>query len=512
MKKIFLSILLAGSLFTSCDMDLNEPGKITDNESIQTVDDCLAYRNGLYSSFRALTSGSYIYDTELEMDQFLGMFANGNRGLAMSNASINSSTSDIGDIFSGSYSTMKNVNFLIEHGNTIYNSLDPESDDAIDLARYLAEAHFFRAYFYYYLYDHFCPAYDPAKGDQEGLGLQLVTRYEPTGDTSKYPGRSSQNVTLKLINEDLTTAFNGLVEYEKYDDDNCVSNANYISSYAVAALQARVALVSSQYQTAVDKANYVIESGKFPLTTGEDYFDMWATDFGSELILVPFVNADESAYVGSILDGWAYTYLYPSRVDYAPTNTVIEYYTDEDIRKDSFLEWVDGMSFGDMGETSLYTFVKFPGNRALISGSNLYKNMPKPFRTSELYLIVAEASDALSKPVDANAALKAIREARIDGYTHTDLSGSALSNAIRAERSKELIGEGFRMSDLRRWGVGFSRDSSYPINPEVEDFFIESTKSVVFTANDYRYVWPIPYDEMQVNPQLKGQQNPGYEI
>ena len=163
MKKIFLSILLAGSLFTSCDMDLNEPGKITDNESIQTVDDCLAYRNGLYSSFRALTSGSYIYDTELEMDQFLGMFANGNRGLAMSNASINSSTSDIGDIFSGSYSTMKNVNFLIEHGNTIYNSLDPESDDAIDLARYLAEAHFFRAYFYYYLYDHFCPAYDPAK-------------------------------------------------------------------------------------------------------------------------------------------------------------------------------------------------------------------------------------------------------------------------------------------------------------------------------------------------------------
>lgn len=67
------------------------------------------------------------------------------------------------------------------------------------------------------------------------------------------------------------------------------------------------------------------------------------------------------------------------------------------------------MSFGDMGETSLYTFVKFPGNRALISGSNLYKNMPKPFRTSELYLIVAEASDALSKPVDANAALKAIR-------------------------------------------------------------------------------------------------------
>lgn len=492
-------------------MDLNEPGKITDNESVKTVDDVKAFRNGLYSSFRALTSGAYIYNTEIEMDQFLGMFDNGNRLLSISNADVNASTSDIADIYSGAYSVMKNVNFLLELAPVVGQDLDPESEDAIQLERYIGETHFFRAYIYYYLFDHYCESYDASKGDEIGRGLQLVTKYEPTGDISKYPGRSSQNETLKLIKDDLEIAFNSLVDFEKIDNSYCAPNAPYLSSYAIAALQARVALISGDDKTAIDKANYVIESGIYPLATGEDYFDMWMTDNGSELIMVPFVNVAESAYVGSIMNGYAYTYLYPSRVDYIPTNAVLEYYSSDDIRFDSFLAEESNMSFGDMGSTTLYTFVKFPGNETIISGSNEYKNKPKPFRTSELYLIVAEASNNKNDVTAANKAIKTLREARIEDYVHTDLSGDNLTNAIRAERSKELIGEGFRMSDLRRWGVGFSRDSSYPENPEVEAFFIASTKSVRFTAGDYRYVWPIPYDEMQVNPQLKGQQNRGYE-
>ena len=31
-----------------------------------------------------------------------------------------------------------------------------------------------------------------------------------------------------------------------------------------------------------------------------------------------------------------------------------------------------------------------------------------------------------------------------------------------------------------------------------------------FSADDYRFTWPIPQAEMDVNPQLRGQQNPGY--
>lgn len=31
-----------------------------------------------------------------------------------------------------------------------------------------------------------------------------------------------------------------------------------------------------------------------------------------------------------------------------------------------------------------------------------------------------------------------------------------------------------------------------------------------YDADDYRFVWPIPKDEIDSNPQLKNQQNPGY--
>lgn len=66
------------------------------------------------------------------------------------------------------------------------------------------------------------------------------------------------------------------------------------------------------------------------------------------------------------------------------------------------------------------------------------------------------------------------------------------------------------MSDLRRWGVGFSRYASYPINPDLESQWVVAGTSVSYQPNDYRYTWPIPASEMDINPQLKGQQNPGY--
>lgn len=509
MKKILLSILTLGMVITSCDMDKDKPGSITDKDSVNTVADAKAYRNNVYSSFRALTSGSYVTDTELEMDFFLGTAGNGHRGQTFSNAQIFSNNSDIDGNYSGCYAVMKNINFMLERSEVLLNGGGLETQEVAELNRYIGEMKFFRGYIYYWLMDHFCQAYDPAKADQVGLGLQLVTTYEPTGDVSKYPGRSSMNETVELINNDLTDAFDLLSAYEKIDNSNCVSNAPYLSSYAVAALQSRVALITKDYATAIDKANYVIESGIFPLTTGEEYFNMWIVDEGSELILVPYVNANEAGYVGSYFDAWNYGTTYPTRVDYLPTYTALAAYEEGDIRFDSFFDIVKNMQFADY-TASAYVFLKFPGNETLESGSKNFKNKPKPFRASELYLNVAEAAYELNQPTVANKALNDLRAARIEGYVEHNYSGTALINAIRDERAKELIGEGFRMSDLRRWNLGFTRDGSYPINPIVEDIFIATNVNVTFTPGDYRYVWPIPQHQMEINPQLKGQQNPGY--
>lgn len=515
MKKILFSVLALGALaLSSCDMNETQPGTIPDNKAIQTAEDCLSFRNGLYASLRALMAGDYITRTELETDYYVGIVGNGNRGMSFNTATVTSSLTDVTEPYDGSYSVMKNVNFLLEMANNLLESGNLSEAEQADVKRYIAETRFMRAYIYYYLFDHYCQAYSTDKADQEGLGLSLVTIYAPTGDTSKYPGRSTMNQVKSLVDEDLAAAFSGLQEYEKVNPEYCVPNASYLSSFAVAALQARWALLTKDYKAAIEKAEYVTNSGKFPLAKGDDYKRMWTADQGTELIFVPFVDASESAYVGSFNDAWNYYANFPDRVDYIPTNATINLYDmDNDIRFESFFE---GWSINVSG-TAYDAFImqKFPGNDALISGTNEYKNKPKPFRTSELYLIIAEAraSDgAMKNEGEANIALNKIKEARFTGkkFEEETYTGVALVNEIRKERAKELIGEGFRLSDLRRWGLGYERDGSYPLAPETENAIIFSTTQVAFSPNDFRYVWPIPASEMEINPQLKGQQNPGY--
>lgn len=514
MKKIFLAIAAIGLTLTSCDMDLNMPGTVTDNESVTTASDVEAFRNGIYSSFRALTSGGYVTDTELEMDKFLGTLDNGHRGQDFSTAQIPASNADITDNYAGCYSVMKNINFIIERANDLIEGGSLTDDEIVNVNRYVAECKFFRGFIYYWLYDHYCQAYDINREDEEGLGLQLVTKYHPTGEIASYPGRSSMKESFTRINDDLKDAFEGMTEYEKTNSTYCAPNAPYLNSYAVAALQSRVALLQHNYTEAINKAKYVIDSGIFPLTTGQaNYTNLWAKDAGSELIFVPFVDSNESAYVGSYFDAWNYGVTYPTRVDYLPTFASLAAYEDEDIRFDAFFKVVRNMTFAEY-TVSAFIFNKFPGNPDLNVGStNSYKNKPKPFRTSEMYLNIAEAAAESGDAAAANQALNAVRKARWNKpaeYTDVTYSGQTLINMVRDERAKEFIGEGFRMSDLRRWNLGFTRDGSYPVLPEVADIFIQSNVNVQFTPGDYRYVWPIPQHQMEINPQLKGQQNPGY--
>ena len=115
-----------------------------------------------------------------------------------------------------------------------------------------------------------------------------------------------------------------------------------------------------------------------------------------------------------------------------------------------------------------------------------------------------------NQPDKANAALNTLRTNRIIDWEDANYSGQALIQQVRDERTKELIGEGFRITDLRRWKQGFKRSYDYPAAWGLDPILVTAGLSVQYSADDHRYTWPIPSDEIQVNPQLKGQQNPGY--
>ncbi len=343
-----------------------------------------------------------------------------------------------------------------------------------------------------------------------------MTEYKPSGDRGSYVGRSSIRKTVEYINNELTLAFDGMVEWDLSgnNDGNMGPETAYLNEYVVAALQSRFALLTNDYSTALSKAEHVINSGLYDLVGTDSYADMWVNDSGSELIFVPYA---EKAKGGGFAIGQTWlTNANKTTSDYIPTAATLLAYEDNDIRFESFFEVYQINSSGV--NCQAFVFSKFPGNPALwTTTSNNLQNKAKPFRLSELYLIAAEVC-ATDGPVKneskANEYLNAIREARIDGYQSTTSTGKALVNAIREERAKELIGEGFRQSDLRRWGLGFTRNANLaslgtPLDKGME-FILVSTDNISYEPGDYRLVWPIPYREMSVNPQLKGQQNPGY--
>ena len=76
---------------------------------------------------------------------------------------------------------------------------------------------------------------------------------------------------------------------------------------------------------------------------------------------------------------------------------------------------------------------------------------------------------------------------------------------IKDERARELIGEGFRLWDLKRWGDPVVRAAAQDPGIMINDAALTGTVS-----DDIRFLWPIPKAETDANPNIAGEQNPGY--
>ncbi len=509
MKKTYFSFLFMGAItFASCSMDQAPYGQLDDSSAIQKTEDLGQFRNQLYSNMRTITSGAWLYEQDIQMDEFHGLISNGNREGNFSLGSFTSSDSDIKGYWQNCYNVIAKCNSLIENAA----KLSASADDAnkVTIARYNAEAHFVRAYAYFWLADHFCQSYTQTDPSGAASGLPLVTTYNPSGDVNSYPSRSTLAQTFSMIEEDLNTALAGIKAYEASGASDVADldapNAAYVSSYAVEALQARIALVKGDWATAAEKAEDVISSGKYQLTGIDDYANLWTNDEGTEVIFRPFMSPTELG--GST--GTEYISSSETSADYIPTYATIAQYEDNDVRFDAFFKAYTKLNV-EGSDYAAYVLNKFPGNTALRTGStNNIMNMSKVFRLSEMYLVAAEAEARQGDITQANKYLQEFLEARLEGYEADDYTANTILTVILEERKKEFIGEGMRMSDIRRLGRGFQREAEHPENTDLVNVIVRAGLNLSYSATDYRLTWPIPKEEMDANPNLAGQQNPGY--
>lgn len=516
MNKLLISSLLFGAMLTSCSLDEMPKGVLSEETALTNLDNIAKYRNGFYNNLRGFTAGAYIGYPELQADMFIGLQNNGNQYGVISLGNIGSETTDLTGAWSSPYASIASVNYFLSYLDPMLESEGLSESERVSLVRYRGEAKWTRAYAYYYLVDHFCQSYNLASPEAPATGVPVVTVYDPTGDYAKYPGRNTLKESYDQIEKDLEDAYNDLMEYE-----NTLGlgeklqfrspNANYLNTCIVMAFQARIALLRADYTTAIEKAEAVIGNTNYKLCNRNNYSQMWTNDTGSELLFVLYGDQNQAAGVPATGSMWQGSDASSEKAWYIPAaNALAMYDAENDVRYDTYFEErslnVEGAYY------YAPAFIKFPGNPSLdLTNTNSYKNLPKPFRLSETYLILAEAAAAANDEARANKALNTLRKNRIAGYEDATYAGTTLVNEIRAERTKELIGEGFRISDLRRWNLGFSRSIDYPSEySDAAEIVVPAGAAVTYAVGDYKYVWPIPKDEMEANPQIADQQNPGY--
>lgn len=515
MKKIhiLLAAFLATAGLASCDMEKYPYNSVEESQYMTQLGDFQAARYGIYSNYRGLTTGGYILNTEMQADNFYATVDYGNYFGYFYRWDIQTGNGDIESMWSGYYSTIARCNYYIDGYQRVVDGTVTgfTEENMTEIGSYAAEAYFTRAFCYYNLAVLFCHPYDASTASSE-MGLPLQLTYSPSSDASTYPGRSSLADTYAQINSDLSEA-SRLLQGLYALNSNATNALYYITPDAITALQARVALQMKDYNTAISASTALINSGEYALVSdAATYRGIWEEDNGAETIWQIYMsNPNELGNPTGLYFHGQYGTT-PQRPSYYPSQTVIDMYDQEnDIRFAAFfMPFTYEASTGASG--AIYKFDKYPGNPTMgLSTDDHYINMSKPFRIAEQYLIAAEAYLESGNTTEATNYLNTLCSNRIAGYAGLSSSSTeSLRSAIREERNKELIGEGFRLADLKRWGLGVDRGNNAQNNDLTFGVGLSNGTSLTVSADDYRFTWPIPQAEMDVNPQLRGQQNPGY--
>jgi hypothetical protein len=504
MKKIYkylLVLALGGFSLTSCNMDVTPTTAISFESGdtlnlISNQDNLEKMENGILSSFRGCQYGEYTETEEVQCDGFNATVDYGNNygGVHRCDQDFTSGDYYVQDMWSVNYGAIKNYNVYLS-ALSVYNPTDAKVQAEAKVCA--GEAHFFRAWSYLQLIRHFAKAYGPSSTSD--LGVPIVLTYNQNAK----PARNTVAEVYAQIKKDLDEAATdlageaGAIRSEKPTID------------AVNALMARYYLDTKNYTQAAIYAEKVISSAAgYTLAASNDAMTKeYYNDNGTEPIMQLFASLSENgsgtndiytlmAYYGGFAShgGGLYYNSY-----FLPSQKLLDLYEDNDLRLSN---WFDAYYISYLGGAAYvgkyYTFVKYFGNPDLNDdGVPNGRQKVKPFMIGEMYLIAAEANFQAGNVTAAKTALNTLQGAR--GATKTE---ATLQN-IKDEWFKETVGEGLRLSCLKRWGDGFTGRAGQPgalakgvINTGAS--FTEKS----LTADSKYFVWPIPSYELKVNENL----------
>lgn len=489
MKNTIKICLIAGLIgFTSCSKDFLEvePTNSGDSSSaIQTANDAKTIMNGI---MRRMTSSNYygrdfiMYGEAKGGDMTIYSAGRGNDALYTFNHTPNANA--YGGFWSVIYNNIMQTNNLLESIDKLQASGSVQNFDM-----YKGQALTARALMYFDLVRLYGKPYNL---DKSALGVPNVIQ---TLASTEQPSRATVEQNYAQIISDLKAAENLLPK---------TKSNGYINYYGNKAIQTRVYLATENYTEALAAAEDVINNGAYTLYTPANWVESWTKQFGSESIFELGVFPNE----GDL--GTASLGFYLRRRAHG-ASTALGWFGASDYFLNRLKEDPTDVRWGVMAADEISTnanprlgsLYKYNGNTAIFGDGKSTSTAVniKVIRSSEMYLIASEAAFKLSQLEKAVKHLNAIRK-RAVGLSEATMSTITL-DMILDEKSKELFGEGHRFFDLIR------NNRSITFNDEIIGTNI-NVRPKTIDRTYHKTILPISIAEINANPGMAAQQNPGY--
>lgn len=405
---------------------------------------------GLYSAFRNIIPSTVIAgDFTADMLIHNGTFS---QYRELGTKQISSANASVATLWASIYNTVYIANFILERLPEV------EGVSTTQRNQVMGTAHFLRGYAYFVALYTFG-------------GVPLVTTTDI--ETNRNIPRASTDDILELIQDDYDEGLSSLPDQP--------TDPGYAGKNAARAALARLHLYLGNWSDAEDFASTVIESGDYELETS---FETVVTeDFPSESIFeVAYTTTDDPGTDSNI----GLNNLFVGRREIIPSNEVVLALSSSESgdRFSSISFDLNSLNGTDNGWSVV--------NYGTADANN---NNVVVFRLPEMYLIRAEARANQDHVTGSNSAQEDINvlRTRAEAVQVTAVSKSQMLRIIEEERRYELAFEGHRWYDLVRTGRASAVMSAFSAN-----------------WKDAYEKWPIPQREIQNNPALVGNQNPGY--
>ena len=360
--------------------------------------------------------------------------------------------------------------------NLVIKGISTATGDNEDLRNYvMGEALVWRAFGYYKLLQY----YSPYKNNEYGIPVYL-TPDENIG--TAMPKRETQEHVFKQILGDCQHALT-LLETTPTNDWNCAYRYDFINAMMASIYTWKAgsgAAEATDWSNAAKCATEAMQGRQLTNSVDEirQMFDCYQVTMETFMVSDEFyfrIMDGDNRCIMNLVDSYYECYYL---VDGRANPDYYNKFMDGDIRKEAY--------FSEDGALSdKYNLIGASDGGCLI-----------PFRLAEMYLIKAEALARQGNLGEAASVLRQFKQARYTGDIEVPTGEKELMREILDERLREFYMENdFRWLDMKRLGVKVTRT-------------VQGERHVL-EPDDFRYTFPIPNKEMEINKSMK--QAPGWE-